>query len=158
MQGLALLLALAVGGYVALAVTLVARASRRDAERAGYYGRSARRRVEQADEVDSVIADMVTSHRLDDLAELVGTLDRLAWGGVRVAGLRRLGTSDRWRIEFDDGTSLLVGTDDARPLRRAAQLVNRNVVVVSRVRPLEVSAFVELYSTRHGAMHLGIRA
>ena len=157
MQGVVFLLAVCIAGALVAAIAVLMRWSRASDERAGYYGRMAQRRHQEADADASTIAAIVARSDRDALAGIVETLDRLAWVGVPVASVRSLGGGS-WSLGFRDGTSVEARAHDVRALRRARDLARRDALVVSQVHPLEDAVVVQLRTPHHEPLKVALTA
>lgn len=156
MSGVVLLLAICVAGIGLWGVVIAARLRQPSDERLGYYGTTARRRRLDVDATEAELEALEQRSALDDLASLVVVLDRLAWHGVPVVRARRAPDDAAWTIDFRDGTTVTVHTDDVGAMRRAAVLSHSDPLVVSHVHPDGSRARVVLWAPRHGPVAVSV--
>ena len=156
MSGVVLLLAVCIAGVGFWGVVVAARLREPDDQRRGYYGGRARRRRLDADADDAELVALERRSALDELASLVVVLDRLAWHGIPVVRAVRSPDAAAWTIDFRDGTSLTVRTDDVSAMRRAAVLSHSDPLVVSHVHPDGTRARVVLWAPRHGPVAFSV--
>jgi hypothetical protein len=156
--GVTLLLVLCLGAVVVVGIAAVHAACRTDDERVGCYGARVRRRRLDADADLSTAEAIAARTELSVLAHLVAVLDRQAWTGVPIRSATLDGHTHRWTIEFRDGTSIEVGSDDDVHMRRVTNLARHVPLVVGRVHPDGRSARVLLWSSHHGELSVAVRA
>ena len=157
MTGVFFVLVVCLGAVAVLMIGAVSSISRTTHQRSGLYGRELRRWHEESEALVAELAEETARAELRALSQVVVTLDRVAFAGVPVSGVRRAATPGWWEVSFRDGTSLCVRPDNPKVMGRVNTLASTDPLVVSRVRPHGATAVVELATPRHHSLQVALR-